>query len=94
MNPLQGVRTQCVQSLLRARLYRYESYILENFEMLGNLRLPQPEPGTDGVHRSRSRAKELHDAESVGLTEYCENVRVHDQYIDTRAYIRISEYIT
>ena len=57
--------------------------------MLGNLRLPQPQPATDVVHRSRSRAKQLDDSKSIRFAKRGKRrLWVHDLYIKN-----IDEYI-
>jgi hypothetical protein len=61
----QRLGAQSVEPLLRARLHLHQAHIPENFQMLRSLRLSEPEPAMDVVHRPRSCAKQLDDPKSV-----------------------------
>jgi hypothetical protein len=59
--------------------------------VLGRLRLPEPEPVTDVVHRPRSCAKQLDDAKSIGFAQCSKGFSVHVR-ISSYTNIRVNEY--
>src|SRR3954466_4662255 len=65
----QRLRAQLVQALLRARLHLDQPHLLEYPQVLGDLRLGQPQPLAAVVPRGAPAAQQLDDPEAVGLAQ-------------------------
>src|SRR5256712_2139124 len=84
---LQGLRAQAVDALLRQRTHLDEPGFAQDAKVLGDLRLPQPEPVSDLPHRARLAAEQLDDLAPVRLRESAEDLLHGLIYTLSRIYV-------
>ena len=90
---LEGLPLQRVDAALPEGMHRDQARVLQGLEVLGHLRLAEPELGGDLADRTRRLVEQLDDPQAVVFGKCCQDGVIHETKVSSAMYILFKEYL-